>query len=95
LAVVSQFIQFGQVVGSHGTAGGPASGISYDFLLWTIGNSDTVTITNRVPRRDVPTDMEVTTLAPNGWPASRSVLNGQDFIVLWPGGEQYGTEECP
>lgn len=88
-------VALGQVVGQHGTAGAAASTITYDFQFWDVVTRDDTRVLSVMPRRDVPADMEVTTLAPLGWPAMRSSLNGTHIVVLWPGGEQYATEECP
>lgn len=91
----NQMIGLGFVRASHGASGGAASGITYDFTFSELLSGSALTFTNQTPQRDVPADMEVTRLAPDGWPASMSFFNGALTIVLWPGGEQYGTEECP
>lgn len=96
--IVQAFIQQGMVVGSHGTSGGPASSITYDFMFWTIGTGDITRVNNVLPDREQPDDMEVTRLALNGCLAFRTVVNGDSTVVLWPGqrkGERYGEEECP
>ena len=88
-------VALGQVLARQGAVGSAASSITYDFQFWDVVTRTASRVLAATPKRDVPGDMEISTLAPVGWPAMRSCLNGTHIIVLWPGGETYATEECP
>lgn len=87
-------VGLGHVIGQQGAAGSAASAVTYDFQFWDVVTRDPNRVNAVSPKREVPPDMEVATLAPLGWPAMRSFLNGVSVVVLWPGGETYGVEEC-
>lgn len=90
----TQYVAYGHVVDSQGVVGQRAADITYSFMLWDTHTGASSLMVGVTPKREVEPDMEVSVIAPVGWPVMRSVLGNTDFVVLWPGGEKYATEEC-
>lgn len=90
----TQYVAYGHVVGSQGVVGQRAADITYSVTVWDVDTGIPSLIVGVTPQREVSPDMEVSVIAPVGWPVMRSVLGNTDFLVLWPGGEKYATEEC-